>query len=255
MRHNKKFNHLGRKTAHRGAMLSNMANSLIMHKRIFTTVPKAKELRKFVEPIITRSKEDTTHSRREVFSLLQSKTAVTELFQTVSQKVADRPGGYTRIIKTGFRLGDNAAMCFIELVDFNENMLGDGGARKSRTRRSRRRSSGSAATAGAAGGAPQAKKEPMEEKAKEVNQAENMVKETETVADVQTAGDVKTAAADVQTTLDVQPETVENKEEAAAPEAEAAADENTKTEVSDEKAVKDNSDEKNQKAGSDEVKS
>jgi len=101
MRHNKKFNHLGRKTAHRGAMLSNMATSLILHKRIFTTVPKAKELRKFVEPIITRSKDDSTNSRREVFSLLQNKVAVTELFQTVSQKVADRPGGYTRIIKTG----------------------------------------------------------------------------------------------------------------------------------------------------------
>lgn len=161
MRHNKKFNHLGRKTAHRGAMLSNMANSLIMHKRIFTTVPKAKELRKFVEPIITRSKEDTTHSRREVFSLLQSKTAVTELFQTVSQKVADRPGGYTRIIKTGFRLGDNAAMCFIELVDFNENMLGDGGARKSRTRRSRRK--GGAAAAAPAAEAPKAKNEVKKE--------------------------------------------------------------------------------------------
>jgi len=224
MRHNKKFNHLGRKTAHRGAMLSNMANSLIMHKRIFTTVPKAKELRKFVEPIITRSKEDTTHSRREVFSLLQSKTAVTELFQTVSQKVADRPGGYTRIIKTGFRLGDNAAMCFIELVDFNENMLGDGGARKAKTRRSRRKASGDAA------GATKAKKEPMEEQAKEVNQAGKTVEETETVADVQTADDVKTAAEDVQ------PEAVENKEEAAAPEAEAA-------------------DEKAETAGSDEVKS
>ncbi|MDD4157808.1 MAG: 50S ribosomal protein L17, partial [Proteiniphilum sp.] len=156
MRHNKKFNHLGRKTAHRGAMLSNMAASLIMHKRIFTTVPKAKELRKFVEPIITRSKEDTTHSRREVFGLLQSKAAVTELFQAVSQKVGDRPGGYTRIIKTGFRLGDNAAMCFIELVDFNENMLSDGGAKKAKTRRSRRKSTGAAAAAPAAE-APKAK--------------------------------------------------------------------------------------------------
>src|SRR5690606_10950019 len=130
MRHNKKFNHLGRKKAHREAMLSNMATSLIMHKRIFTTVPKAKELRKYVEPLITRSKEDSTNSRRVVFSLLQDKNAVTELFQTVSQKVADRPGGYTRIIKTGFRLGDNASMCFIELVDFNENMLSEGGAKK-----------------------------------------------------------------------------------------------------------------------------
>ncbi|HBG79804.1 MAG TPA: 50S ribosomal protein L17, partial [Porphyromonadaceae bacterium] len=111
MRHNKKNNHLGRKAAHRDAMLSNMATSLIMHKRIFTTVPKAKELRKFVEPIITKSKEDTTSSRRVVFSILQNKFAVTELFQYISQKVADRPGGYTRIIKTGYRLGDNAAMC------------------------------------------------------------------------------------------------------------------------------------------------
>lgn len=141
MRHNKKNNHLGRKTAHRKAMLSNMATSLIMHKRIFTTVPKAKELRKFVEPIITKSKEDTTASRRLVFSVLQNKYAVTELFQNVSQKVAERPGGYTRIIKTGNRLGDNAAMCFIELVDYNENMLSDAAAKKAKTRRSRRKKS------------------------------------------------------------------------------------------------------------------
>lgn len=155
MRHNKKNNHLGRKTAHRGAMLSNMATSLIMHKRIFTTVPKAKELRKFVEPIITKSKDDSTHSRRIVFSALQNKYAVTELFQTVSQKVADRPGGYTRIIKTGYRLGDNAAMCFIELVDFNENMLNEAGAKKAKTRRSRRKASGEEVAAAA----PKAKKE------------------------------------------------------------------------------------------------
>ena len=170
MRHNKKNNHLGRKTAHRSAMLSNMASSLIMHKRIFTTVPKAKELRKYVEPLITKSKEDTTHSRREVFSKLQSKTAVTELFQTVSQKVADRPGGYTRIIKTGFRLGDNAAMCFIELVDFNENMLSDGKAKKAKTRRSRRKASGDAA---AVADAPKAKTA----KAKEVKETEKSAKE------------------------------------------------------------------------------
>lgn len=174
MRHKKKNNHLGRKTAHRSAMLSNMASSLIMHKRIFTTVPKAKELRKYVEPLITKSKEDTTHSRREVFSKLQSKTAVTELFQTVSQKVGDRPGGYTRIIKTGFRLGDNASMCFIELVDFNENMLGDGqAAKKTRTRRSRRKAS-DAAPAAAGSDAPKAKK------AKEAKEVEE-VKETEEV--------------------------------------------------------------------------
>ena len=137
MRHNKKFNHLGRTKSHRDAMLSNMCVSLIMHKRIFTTVAKAKALKKIVEPLLTKSKEDTTHSRRLVFQSLQSKTAVTELFQNVSQKIADRPGGYTRIIKTGTRLGDNASMCFIELVDYNDNMLKEKkAATKARTRRS-----------------------------------------------------------------------------------------------------------------------
>ena len=122
MRHNKKFNHLGRTASHRAAMLSNMTISLIMHKRITTTLVKAKALKKYAEPLITKSKEDTTNSRRVVFSYLQDKKAVTELFTVISQKVADRPGGYTRIIKTGFRAGDNAPMCFIELVDFDENM-------------------------------------------------------------------------------------------------------------------------------------
>ena len=122
MRHNKKFNHLGRTASHRNAMLSNMATSLIMHKRITTTLAKAKALKKYVEPLITKSKEDTTNSRRVVFSYLQDKFAVTELFQVISEKVANRPGGYTRIIKTGFRANDNAPMCFIELVDFDENM-------------------------------------------------------------------------------------------------------------------------------------
>ena len=117
MRHNKKFNHLGRTASHRSAMLSNMACSLIKHKRITTTVAKAKALKKFVEPLITKSKEDTTNSRRVVFSNLQDKIAVTELFKEISVKIADRPGGYTRIIKTGNRLGDNAEMCFIELVE------------------------------------------------------------------------------------------------------------------------------------------
>jgi large subunit ribosomal protein L17 len=139
MRHNKKFNHLSRTSAHRKAMLSNMATSLIMHKRIRTTLPKAKALRVYVEPLLTKSKEDTTHSRRTVFSYLQSKDAVTELFRTVAPKIADRPGGYTRILRTGFRLGDNAEMCFIELVDYNENMLKGKAAKKSgRTRRSRK---------------------------------------------------------------------------------------------------------------------
>ena len=122
MRHNKKFNHLGRTASHRSAMLSNMAVSLIMHKRITTTLAKAKALKKYVEPLITKCKEDTTNSRRVVFSYLQDKKAITELFTVISQKVADRPGGYTRIIKTGFRAGDAAPMCFIELVDFDENM-------------------------------------------------------------------------------------------------------------------------------------
>ena len=122
MRHNKKFNHLGRTASHRNAMLSNMATSLIMHKRITTTLAKAKALKKYVAPLITKSKEDTTNSRRVVFSYLQDKFAVTELFQVISEKVANRPGGYTRLIKTGFRANDNAPMCFIELVDFDENM-------------------------------------------------------------------------------------------------------------------------------------
>ena len=123
MRHSKKFNHLGRTSAHRKAMLSNMANSLIFHKRITTTVAKAKALRIYVEPLITKAKDDATHSRRVVFEYLKSKTAVAMLFRDVAEKVADRPGGYTRILKTGNRLGDNAEMCIIELVDFNESML------------------------------------------------------------------------------------------------------------------------------------
>ena len=120
MRHNKNFNHLGRQAGHRKAMLSNMASSLILHKRIETTVAKAKAVQQFVEPLVTKSKEDTTHSRRVVFSYLKQKEAVTELFRTIAPKIAERPGGYTRILKTGFRLGDGADMCIIEFVDFNE---------------------------------------------------------------------------------------------------------------------------------------
>jgi large subunit ribosomal protein L17 len=136
MRHNKKFNHLGRKTAHRKAMLANMASSLIQYKRIATTLAKAKALQVYVEPLLTKSKEDTTHSRRTVFSHLQNKEVITELFQNIAQKIADRPGGYTRILRTGFRQGDNAEMCIIELVDYNENMLKEKVAKKAaRTRR------------------------------------------------------------------------------------------------------------------------
>ena len=139
MRHNKKFNHLSRKKGHRDALLSNMTNSLILHKRIFTTLAKAKALRVYAEPIINRAKKDDTASRRIVFSYLQNKEAVTELFQNISQKIADRPGGYTRILKLGNRLGDNAKTCFIELVDYNEAMLADKAeAKKKTTRRSRR---------------------------------------------------------------------------------------------------------------------
>lgn len=139
MRHNKKFNHLSRKKAHRDALLANMTIALIQRKRIFTTLAKAKALRVYAEPLINRSKEDTMANRRLVFSYLQNKEAVTELFREISQKIADRPGGYTRILKTGNRLGDNAQTCFIELVDYNENMLKDNkAAKKTRTRRSRK---------------------------------------------------------------------------------------------------------------------
>jgi large subunit ribosomal protein L17 len=136
MRHGKKFNHLGRQTAHRKSMLANMACSLIEHKRINTTVAKAKALKQFVEPLITKSKEDTTHNRRIVFAYLRSKYAVTDLFRDVAAKVADRPGGYTRIIKVGNRLGDNADMAMIELVDFNE--LYNGGKKEVKKAKSRR---------------------------------------------------------------------------------------------------------------------
>ena len=151
MRHNKKFNHLGRTASHRSAMLSNMACSLIKHKRITTTVAKAKALKKFVEPLITKSKDDTTNSRRVVFSNLQDKFAVTELFKEISVKVADRPGGYTRIIKTGHRLGDNAEMCFIELVDYDENMAKTATDKKAtRTRRSKKSAAATEAPAASA---------------------------------------------------------------------------------------------------------
>ncbi len=145
MRHGKKFNHLGRKSAHRKAMLSNMASSLILHKRIHTTVAKAKALRVYVEPLINRSKDDSTHSRRVVFRYLQNKYAVSELFREVAQKIVDRPGGYTRILKTGSRLGDAAEMCFIELVDYNENMLSESGKKTKKVRRSRRKKSSNVA--------------------------------------------------------------------------------------------------------------
>jgi large subunit ribosomal protein L17 len=138
MRHNKKINHLGRKSAHRNAMLSNMACSLILHKRISTTTAKAKALKMYVEPLITKSKEDTTQNRRVVFSYLKSKTSVSELFRDISPKIADRPGGYTRILKTETRAGDSAEMCILELVDYNENMLAAKDDKKAAASRRRR---------------------------------------------------------------------------------------------------------------------
>jgi len=138
MRHGKKFNHLSRTASHRSAMLSNMASSLILSKRISTTVAKAKALKKYVEPLLTKSKTDDTNSRRVVFSYLQNKESVTELFGEVAEKIATRPGGYTRILKTGNRLGDNADMCIIELVDYNDLMQNEGNEAAAKTRRSRR---------------------------------------------------------------------------------------------------------------------
>ena len=166
MRHGKKFNHLGRTADHRRAMLANMAISLIMHKRITTTLAKAKALKKYVEPLITRSKDDSTNSRRVVFSYLQNKEALKELFGPVAQKVGDRPGGYTRIIKLGFRQGDAAEKAFIELVDFDENMLKSPKAEK-KTRRSRKAAPKAEAPAAEAPAAEEVKAEaPAAEEAK-----------------------------------------------------------------------------------------
>ncbi|HNY43414.1 MAG: 50S ribosomal protein L17 [Bacteroidota bacterium] len=167
MRHNKKFNHLGRTSAHRQAMLSNMAASLIVHKRIRTTVAKAKALRVYIEPLLTKSKEDTTHNRRVVFSYLENKEAVAELFRDVAVKIADRPGGYTRILRTGTRLGDNADMCIIELVDYNEAMLEAKETKKKTSRRSRGRKSGKAKT-----------EEQVQEVEEVVSNTENALEET-----------------------------------------------------------------------------
>jgi large subunit ribosomal protein L17 len=176
MRHGKKFNHLGRQKAHREAMLSNMACSLIEHKRINTTVAKAKALRKYVEPLITKSKDDSTHSRRVVFSYLNNKEAVTELFRDVAPKIADRPGGYLRILKTGRRIGDSAEMCMVELVDFNELLLDAGKAKAKKSRRGgKKKADGAAAPVAAA---------PVADVAEEVTEAPEAVVEAAPVAEV-----------------------------------------------------------------------
>lgn len=172
MRHQRRINHLSRTSSHRKAMLGNMASSLIKHKRIFTTVAKAKALRMYIEPLITKSKNDTTHSRRVVFSYLSDKEAVTELFREISVKVADRPGGYTRIIKTGKRLGDNAEMCMIEMVDYNENMLKDKAAKDSAAKKRSRR-----------GGVAKKKTEPVAVEAKTESPAAEVIAEAEVVAE------------------------------------------------------------------------
>ena len=168
MRHNRKLNHLGRKSGHRKALLSNMATSLVLHKRIETTLAKARALRVYIEPLITKSKEDTTHSRRVVFSYLKQKEAVSELFRVIAPKIADRPGGYLRILKTGFRAGDAADMAIVEFVDFNEAALASAPAKEAKkpaTRRSRKKAAAPAAeapAAPAAAAAPAAEAAPAE---------------------------------------------------------------------------------------------
>ena len=185
MRHGKKFNHLGRKAAHRKAMLSNMACSLIDHKRINTTVAKAKALKQYVEPLITKAKNDSTHSRRVVFSYLRQKETIKELFGAVSTKVGDRPGGYTRIIKTGNRLGDNAEMCMIELVDFNDVYTNGKETKKTKTRR-RKKTTAKVEETPAVEEAPVAEDTPVVE---ETPVAETASEETNTDAEEAPASD------------------------------------------------------------------
>ncbi len=249
MRHRKGFNHLGRTSAHRKAMLSNMASSLILHKRITTTTAKAKALRTYIEPLITRSKDDTTHSRRVVFSYLKNKYAVSELFREVSPKIMDRPGGYTRILKTGNRLGDNAEMCIIELVDYNENMLEDITKKTKSTRRRR--------------GSGKAKAEAKDDVQAEVKEA--IADDMESTADVEEVApdtgedtpDVKEASHD---TEDLQSEAqTETKPEAstsASAETKADKDSEVKAEVKEEEAevVKEEKKEKTDRQSEAEVK-
>jgi large subunit ribosomal protein L17 len=223
MRHGKKVNHLGRQRGHRKAMLANMACSLIERKRINTTLAKAKALRLYVEPLLTKSKNDSTHSRRIVFSYLKDKEAVSELFRDVAPKIADRPGGYTRILKTGNRLGDNAEMCFIELVDFNETYTSDKKDKKT-TRRSRRGGSGAGAKA---------------ESPKDVVVAEEVKADTPAKVEDKVKDEVVTAEAEI--VEDVKEEVVEEKVET--PEATAEIPE-AKVEQEDEKKDEEATDEK-----------
>lgn len=231
MRHGKKLNHLGRKKAHRDAMLSNMAISLIMHKKIQTTVAKAKALRVFVEPLLTKSKEDSTHSRRVVFSYLQNKFAVSELFREISPKIADRPGGYTRILKTGARLGDNAEMCIIELVDYNDNMLSD---KKAKSKASRRRRGGAKKTedtAVAEKTAPKAEKKVVIEDTK----VEDAVEVKEEEVKVEAAADVVEEVVEVKVEDVVEEVVDEVKEEAPEAKAEETKEEDNTEETKEDK--------------------
>ncbi len=232
MRHGKKFNHLGRTAAHRKAMLSNMACSLIEHKRINTTVAKAKELKKFVEPLVTRSKVDSTHNRRIVFSYLKNKHAVSELFREVVAKVGERPGGYTRIIKTGNRLGDNAEMCMIELVDFNELYTNE----KAKTKKSRRsrRAGGSKKTE-----APVTAKAEVKESAAE----ETVAPQEETATEEVKAEEASNEAVEAKTEeAPVEEASAPEKEEAAEAKAEETTTEAKEEAASEEKEEKEETD-------------
>ena len=218
MRHNKKGNHLGRTSSHRKAMLANMAVSLIKYKRIQTTLAKAKALRTYVEPLITKSKNDTTHSRRTVFAYLKDKYAVTELFRDVAVKVADRPGGYTRILKTGNRLGDNAEMCFIELVDYNTTYVSE--AKETKTQAKRTRRGKTKAGDAVAEAKPTSKSKPKEEVVQEVNVVDepatdadvDVVEEPATDADVDVADEVPAAEEEPKAETKTEEETEEKTE-------------------------------------------
>ena len=240
MRHGKKFNHLGRTASHRAAMLSNMASSLILHKRINTTVAKAKALRKYVEPIITKAKEDTTHSRRVAFSYLQDKNSVTELFNVVAEKVADRPGGYTRILKTGARLGDNAEMCVMELVDFNELLISETSTKK--TKRSRR--GGKAKKAETTSEAPVVEASQEEVATEEVKEEVAVDEAKEEVVETAETEDATAEVAEVEAAEEVvEEEEVKEEAEEKVEEAKAEAAEETE-EKKEEPKEDDNSEEK-----------
>jgi len=205
MRHSRAFNHLGRTSSHRKSMMANMASSLILHKRITTTVAKAKALKTYVEPLITKSKEDSTHSRRVVFSYLKDKTAVSELFREISVKVAERPGGYTRILRTGNRIGDNAEMCILELVDYNEFMLGGGDTAKSKTGRRRRSSKKKA-------------EPPVKEKAKAADKPVEITKDAEATSEEVTSEEVTSEETTSEEATSKEADQEESKPEEAKPE-------------------------------------